>query len=114
MVAESVQYAQAQHIFSTFYYWKCSETLLFRRKYGKAGVPLDLNEYKLVHDNRFDPDGELSFVEWANRRTTTLTMLDCALRSEQFSRMRESQDWDFDTFRGNTYNEKWLPVAVVS
>ena len=73
-----------------------------------------MNEYKLIHDNRFDPEGELSFVEWANRRTTTLTMLDCALRSEQFSRMRESQDWDFDTFRGNIYNEKWLPVAVVS
>ena len=82
--------------------------------YDRAGVPMTLEEYQKVHNDRFQPNKSYSFVEWACRRVTALTELDCALRTEQFIRMRDSHDLDFDSFRNNTYHEKLLPVAVAT
>ena len=75
---------------------------------------MTLEEYRQIHDDRYNRNGDYSFIEWANRRVTTLTMLDCALRSEQFNRLRKSDDFDFTTFANNQYKGNHLPVAVVS
>ena len=75
---------------------------------------MTLEEYRKIHDNRWDHSGDYNFIEWACRRATTLTMLDCALRSEQFNRLRKSTDFDFTTFANNQYKDKWMPVGVVA
>ena len=36
------------------------------------------------------------------------------MRSEQFNRLRKSNDFDFETFKNNQYKDKWLPVGVVA
>ena len=75
---------------------------------------MTLEEYRKVHNDRYQPNGPYSFIEWACRRVTALTQLDCALRTEQFIRMRESNEMDFESFRNNHYHDKLMPVAVAT
>ena len=101
LVSQSEEYAQSNHSLVT-------------KNYGIAAVPLTLEEYRRIHDNRYDPNGDYNFIEWACRRVTTLTQLDCALRSEQLCRLRKSNDFDFESFKNNRYQDRCLPVGIVT
>ena len=104
LVSQSEEYSQSNHSLVLFNCENC-ET---------AAVPLNLEEYRRIHDNRYDRNGDYNFIEWACRRVTTLTQLDCALRSEQLCRLRKSMDFDFESFKNNQYHDRCLPVGVVT